>query len=485
MSDYHPNSSQEESSVNANPPDSDQRSLRASTVQQREFRRPPPPRRRKKKQPRPSAVASSESDNFEDARDNPTASTTESIHQPPPPPTNQHGEKQPDRSPAVVVSIPLTVVTVSRTPTTFNSTNMSAPVPPEVIAALSPSEQAALRAWVATITAPVINIPTVKVKQLNSNLKVPTYHALKKSGATYIDELESYFKSQGLEQADFLEALPAAVDEEIKAWYRHKKTTGYNWAKFKVDFLARYDSDSYKQRRQQFLVNRKQKENEPVESFIWEMMDLAKQVFPIETTTASVERCRQALVPRLKVALSGSTSLTPEDLIEKCTNVISDLRCYDRERGQRSQLPPIHNYSNTTHRGGQNGRFQRGGFRSNFTFTRPYANAAEPQPSSSQQQRYTPRPEQPTSSSQNVTRSGYTNHRQFKYNTRGTFRRPTTHPQSNNPHASTKCYACKATGHIAAQCPVTAFFIDDGEKEEDIQVTPPDNREDLNMQGGQ
>ncbi len=481
MSDHYQNSSQEESLVNDNQPDPDQRSLRTSTLQQR---KPPPINRRKKRPRHESAVSNSETDNFEDARDNPTASESESTQAPPPQPTTQQQQEQTKRSNPLVVSIPLTVVTVKKLPPTYYP-NMSAPVPPEVIAALSPTKQAALRAWAAAATAPVINIPTVRVKQLNSNLRVPTYHALKKSGSTYLEELESYFKSQGLEEADFLTALPAAVDEEIKSWYRHKRTTGYIWATFKMDFLARYDSDSYKQRRQQFLVNRKQKDNEPVEAFIWEMMDLAKQVFPIETTAASVERCRQALVPRLKVALSGSTSLTPEDLIEKCTNVIADLRCYDHERGQRSQLPPIHNYSNTTHRGGQNGRFQRGGLTRNYTFTRQYSNAAEPQQSSSQQQRSIPRPEQPTSSTQNVTRSGYTNHRQFKYNTRGSYQRPTTHQSSSNPHASTKCYACKRTGHIAAQCPVTAFFMDEGDKDEDVQVTPPDNNADLNREGGQ
>lgn len=149
-------------------------------------------------------------------------------------------------------------------------------------------------------------------------------------------------------------------------------------------------------------------------------MDLAKQVFPAETTTASVERCRQALVPRLNAALSGSTSLTSEDLIEKCSNIVADLKCYDREGRQRSQLPPIHNFSNHTHRGEHNGRFQRVGFRRNFTL-RQLANAMEPQPSSSQQQRSTPAPDQPSTSTQNVTRTGYTNHRQFKYKTRGTY----------------------------------------------------------------
>jgi hypothetical protein len=47
----------------------------------------------------------------------------------------------------------------------------------------------------------------------------------------------------------------------------------------------------------------------------------------------------------------------------------------------------------------------------------------------------------------------------------------------------TKCYACKKTGHIAAQCPVTAFFTS-GERE-DEDTNQPSDVMDLNCHGGQ
>lgn len=433
------------------PPQPERYQLRKNTVLQRKPTAPPIQKRLRTVRPPPRTA--SESDVFEDALDMPN-------NQPPPPP-NGDGSQIPD----------------------------------EVSSALSPELQALLQSFInsrvaATTINPIINIPAIQVRTINQNLKAPQYHPLKKTGAAYLVDLEAYFKSQGLEEKDFLVSLPTVLDEEVKSWYRHKAATystetPYTWALFKQDFLNRYDSESHRQRRQQYLVSRKHKEGEPVEAFVWEMMDLAKQVFPGESLSASVERCRRALCGSLRKLMGGIPVSTPEALIERCTNILEDSKDDDRQLGQRT-FQPTQRYGNGSFRGrgtGYNTRYQARGSSHSFSrgngnrggqtrgFVSNYANkAATTQQDDGQQ------PSTSSSSTATNPRGGYFNKRQFKSNTRGTFRgaKKTTQATSekdkdkDNPNKDKKCYVCKKTGHIAAGCPVTAFFMDDERGEEDF-----------------
>ncbi len=319
-------------------------------------------------------------------------------------------------------------------PNLFNMTTN--PIPTAVLNALSPTKKAALEAWARTATAPVFNLttPTIKIRQPNINVKIPKYDPFRKTATGYLEEVEAYFKSQGVDKAEFLEVVPTVLEDHTISWLRSKKTAGYNWDTFKTDFTARFDDVATQQRRQNYLVTRRQKEDEPVETFVWEMMDLAKQVFPTETTAASVERCRNGLNPRLKVALAELTTSTAEHLIDRCLLVIQDLRELDRVEGRRSKLPPMHSYANI-----------RLKHKSNFqSFTPTNVNNRQPgswnrghQEQSSSQQSTSQSNPQPSSSTTNA----YSQKQHFKQITRGTYKRPGN--QGGSRHADKTCYQCK------------------------------------------
>jgi len=331
--------------------------------------------------------------------------------------------------------------------------------------------------------APVINIPAVRVRQPNLNIKVPKYNPFKKTATAYLEEVEAFLKNQGAVEAEFLELVPTVLEDHTISWFRSKKVAAYTWAQFKTDFEARYDNTITKQLRQNHLVTRKQRDDEPVETFVWEMMDLSKQVFPGETIAESVERCRNALHPRLKVAVGELTTSTAEHLIDRCQAVIQDLRALDRVEGRRSKLPPMHTYSNDRFK--HKPHFQSS--TSSFVNNRPPGNWNRGQSSTNQgqsggQQSTSQTNQQQPSSSGNAP-NAYGQRQHFRMMTRGTYRRPASQNGNRNQHAEKTCYQCKKPGHIAAQCPATAFYLDNAQGEEVVDPAHQ-NTEDLNGQGG-
>lgn len=362
---------------------------------------------------------------------------------------------------------------------------MSNAIPNEVLTVLTPNKKKALEDWVAANKV-VVNVPDIKVKQLNTNIKPPVFEELKKTPNTYLEELEAYFKSQGFDRNDFLDLLPSVLADHTKSWLRAKKAAAqgaYVWITFKTDFKARYDTPEQQQRRQHYLATRKQGEREPVDSYIWEMMDLAHQVYPTELEAASVLRCRDGLQPRLKLAVGELQKATAEHLIDRCQQAVRDLHALDRMEDRRGKLPPPPMYKDAKE--GQR-QFPPRDERKQFTNRQynNYSNNANHSGAAGYQPK--PKPEE--------AKTGYVNKKDFRRDTRGTYGKPTPvnkplggQPATKiNPHADKDCYLCKKTGHIARFCPTSAFFAEGRKDDEDEGKDQNNaNEQTLNEQGGQ
>ncbi len=345
----------------------------------------------------------------------------------------------------------------------------SDPIPTAVLNALSPGKQAALHAWARTAVAPVINLPTVRVRQANINIKIPNYDPLRKTATGYLEEVEAYFKSQGVEEAEFLEVVSTVLEDHTISWLRSKRVIGYTWAQFKADFTARFDGVAAQQRRQNYLVTRKQREDEPVETFVWEMMDLAKQVFPTETTAESVERCRSALHPRLKVALMELTTFTAEHLIDRCQSVIQDLRALDRVEGRSSELPPMYSNERFKHFiSFQQVNEASVSDRHPGSWNRGHANEGQGN-------------DHWTSIQINQAACSSGADSRDTHVTRGSYRGPGN--QGGSRHVNTTCYQCGEIGHIASHCPEVAWD-EDKVNEEEVDDPEHSNNAYLNEEGG-
>ncbi|CAL8068086.1 unnamed protein product [Orchesella dallaii] len=371
-------------------------------------------------------------------------------------------------------------------PESPTSSEMSA-VPAEVLSALSTEQRTALEKYIKTVTtAPQkLVIPPIKVKQLNPNLQIPKYDPLKKTANSYLDDLESYFKHQGFEQDDFLDLLPSVLEEHRKSWFRHKKKSGYDWSKFRDDFKQQFDNASEQQRREHYLNTRRQRDDEPVESFIWEMFELGQQVNPLEPMRNSVQRCKQALVPRLRLAIGELSHTTPEALINRCKEVLRDLRAVDASEGRRTRLPPSTPNSNEN-KWRDRERHQGENYRKQYFNNNPPQYGNGNQSNGNRQDRDSNRGNrqdgdanrEDNRNNQKMTKQEFRNETRPRYG-----RQP---PRTGNRHADKECYRCKKKGHISRVCKATAFFFDeeDEKKEEGGAQGGGSDSSNLNDKGG-
>jgi len=273
----------------------------------------------------------------------------------------------------------------------------------------------------------------------------------------------TYFKSQGYEENEFLDILPTVLEEHRKSWFRHKKTRGYIWQNFRTDFTTQYDNASETHRREQYLSTRKQRDDEPVEAFIWEMFDLGRQVHALETVAVTVQRCKQALVPRLRLAIGELSQATPECLIMRCKEVLRDLKDVDRTEGRHSRLPPSTPNANHSNWKDRDHGWKRNNFNREQYGNRQNYHNRQPNPGHQQQNSSTNDDGQRRTDRFNNQAAPAMTKKEFRRETRPRYGHPP--PRVESRHAEKECYTCRKKGHISRDCPSTAFFMNNGHDE--------------------
>jgi hypothetical protein len=333
----------------------------------------------------------------------------------------------------------------------------------------------------------IINIDSIVVRQPNQNVKVPRYDKKKMTAEFYLKEVKSYFAAQGITN-NLVTAIISILDQEVKAWYHHIKTEGMTWEEFCLRFIAKYDTWVDRQTRLQLLINRRQKEDEPIESFVWEMMSIAKQVFPNEEIEDSVRRCRLALVPKLKCLIQDLPQWTPENLIERCKVALIDIK--DQDSQSSGRLPPINRQWTTRGRDNnfRGGERRYGNHQSDRSSNDNISYRNQNHTSSGQGQIQQPRGNvnftnqpQPTTSNPNAAKRNYNGQQQSS--SRG------NHATTMNKKAKLNCYRCREPGHIASQCKKTIAFCGDDADLQGRSRSPEENgmdgNETLNEEGRQ
>jgi len=205
------------------------------------------------------------------------------------------------------------------------------------------------------------------------------------------------------------------------------------------------------------------------------MMDLSKQVYPTDSTAAADIRVRNALHPRLKLAIGELSTSTPEYLIDRCQSVLQDLRAVDRSQGHYSRLPPMQPYANESRDYSKRQDTSK-------HYEKYHANQHNPAPNPVKAFGFEAKPANPFKQQGSMdTKGGYSNKKEFRQQTRGTYGRPP------NVHAEKTCYQWKKPGHVARNCPSTAFFFNTDNIQEFVPSDGTDytTTQNLNMNGGQ
>ena len=149
-------------------------------------------------------------------------------------------------------------------------------------------------------------------------------------------------KAQGYREADHHLYLPVIMKGEFKLWYDNVSGDIASWNDFKLKFTSRFDNALIQMERSRTLHSRKQGELDPCEQFIYEMVNLAKQVDPTEIAQISLKRARDALHPQISGLIGEVNPWTIENLLERVAEVHANLHHQSRRMHRKTaDIPPL------------------------------------------------------------------------------------------------------------------------------------------------
>lgn len=191
------------------------------------------------------------------------------------------------------------------------------------------------------VLAATSNIKVTATTQ--SSIPAPQFDSDTMSAESYFTQLENYFNIQGIKADNFHTAVGPILRGDKKTWYDNIATTITTWKDFKDKFVERFDSIHIQERRRHILYHRWQKDWEPVDNFVNEIVNLSKQCYPKEDAYMHVLRAKNRLYPflREKITVEDEKTLTINLLIEKAAYAIETQKAKDKITNRHTRLPPI------------------------------------------------------------------------------------------------------------------------------------------------
>ena len=130
-------------------------------------------------------------------------------------------------------------------------------------------------------------IQNIRIIATNSNTKFPYYSPTGTTAENYFKRLKSYFASQNFKPADHKEVMGTILQDKQRLWLEANHDGITTWNEFEAKFKAKADTYTEQRERIIYVNNRRQHLNEPLESFVYDMKRLIKQISPGESENAS------------------------------------------------------------------------------------------------------------------------------------------------------------------------------------------------------
>lgn len=207
---------------------------------------------------------------------------------------------------------------------------------------LDPAVQAHLNNLLAQQVAANRIVHEHRINTTNTNISIPVYNHKTMTSDTFLQKCRTYLLAQGHSPAIFHELLPMILQGEYKLWYDSICNTIHNWDDFMTAFKHRYDNDMIQRSRQRLLHTRRQGSQDPTEQFIYEMINLARQIDPLEELELSLKRARDALLPDIAALVGDCNPWTLDNLLERCSSAHELLNRQSRLKEKKpADIPPL------------------------------------------------------------------------------------------------------------------------------------------------
>ncbi len=301
---------------------------------------------------------------------------------------------------------------------------------------------------------------SMRVVPLNPAINIPIYDENNMTSDTFFKQCELYLKSQGFQKPQFHEMVRVilASDPSKKLWYDNVAIAITSWEEFRVSFKEKYDSPLIQERRKDRL-RRRQHINEPVENYVYEIVNLSRQISPDEEEKISVLRAKRGMIPELSLFIGDCS--TVNELLEKASIAIETIRARDRMTQRHTRLPPFSTRYENRGSSMQQSNFGRGQGRNYGNFSQQSSSNRFQRNNESQQHNYN---EYQNPNSQFRPRLGSA---------------PPRFSSRNN--SNVVCHSCNEQGHIARFCTNRQSSVSSGQNPgtSGTQVTryfPPQNQ---------
>ena len=127
----------------------------------------------------------------------------------------------------------------------------------------------------------------IRIIATNSNTKFPYYSPTGTTAENYLKRLKSYFASQNFKPADHKEVMGTILQDEQRVWLGANRDEITTANKFEAKFKAKYHTYTEQRERIIYVNNRRTYLNKPLESFVYDMKRLIKQISPGESENSS------------------------------------------------------------------------------------------------------------------------------------------------------------------------------------------------------
>ena len=215
-----------------------------------------------------------------------------------------------------------------------------------VFEGLSPNKVNKLKDFVKKqVREAVKETQQIRVTTVNPRIDIPEYHYERMTSETYFNKCTNYFKSQGYPPSQFHQVVSTILKGDTRLWHDNVVSTINSWSDFCKAFKAKYDSEAVREKRKRFLYTRKQQFHESVEQFVYEMVNLGRQVEPNESEEISVNRAYEAMHPDIYRAIGDLHIKTVNNVIEQANRAVRAIRASDKLKGTYTRLPPVYGYT--------------------------------------------------------------------------------------------------------------------------------------------
>lgn len=223
---------------------------------------------------------------------------------------------------------------------------------------LSPNRVERLKDFVSQQVLQAVS--SIRVTTVNPKIDMPEYHYERMTSDSFFSKCINYFKSQGYTPTQYHQVVGAIMKGDMKLWHDNVTSSINSWADFCNLFKAKYDSEAVVEKRKRHLYTRRQKFDESVEQFVYEMVNLGKQVNPNETEETSVDRAYEAMSPDIYRAIGDLHIKTVNNLIEQANRAVRAIRASDKLKGTYTRLPPVYGYKKPDDKQGRGRSFSFG-----------------------------------------------------------------------------------------------------------------------------